>query len=83
MGRADRRVVYRHVGFKGNHALRKTNRMETGRLLSVLLQWFSIHFAKRVFVQQVGFDATEFLAVVDLNTNVIVERTNGRSMIEK
>ena len=52
-------------------------------MLSILVQRFSVHFPERMFVQEVGFDTAELLTVVDLNSDVVVEGTNGRSLIEK
>jgi hypothetical protein len=50
---------------------------------SVLLQRLAIHFSEGMFVEQVRFDSTKLLTVIDLNPNIVVERTNGRSLIEK
>jgi|ERR1700732_2300403 len=61
----------------------------TGRFLagrrdpSISLQGFAVHFSEGMFVQQVWFDTAELLTVVDLNSDVVVERTNWRSLVEK
>src|SRR5271165_7002665 len=49
----------------------------------VLLQWLAVHFPEWMFVQQIWFDTAKLLTVVDLNSDVIIQRTDRRSLIEK
>src|SRR5271165_561792 len=49
----------------------------------VLLLWLAVHFPEWMFVQQIWFDTAKLLTVVDLNSDVIIQRTDRRSLIEK
>ena len=50
---------------------------------SISLEGFAVHFPEGVFVQQIGFDTAKLLTVVDLNPDVIVKRTDWRSLVKK
>src|SRR5271165_1596514 len=47
------------------------------------LLWLAVHFPEWMFVQQIWFDTAKLLTVVDLNSDVIIQRTDRRSLIEK
>src|SRR5271165_6589799 len=49
----------------------------------VLLLWLAVHFLEWMFVQQILFYTAKLLTVVDLNSDVIIQRTDRRSLIEK
>ena len=84
-------LAYRHtigasiggVGLRANRNSGRNGSAIGAEIPSIALEWFAVHFAEGMFVQQVWFDAAELLTIVDLNSDVIVERTNWRSLVEK